>query len=65
MMINEILIEKYRVQKKLSASSTDMHDYFKKTHESAERLNKKYGMPFKYQRLPNKAMQSDSLDARR
>jgi hypothetical protein len=55
MIINEILIEKYRVQKKLSENSNDMHDYFKKAHESAEQLNKRYGMPFRYQRLPNKA----------
>ena len=56
MILNEVLIEKYKVQKKLSENSTDMHDYFEKTHKTAEYLSQKYGVVLRYQSLPNKSL---------
>ena len=38
MMINDILQEKYRVQKLLAESAKNMHDYFAKTHKAAEQI---------------------------
>ena len=52
MILNEILIEKYRVQKQLSANSQDIHDYFKKMHASAQSVSQKYGIPLNYRAIP-------------
>ncbi len=52
MILNEVLIKKYKTQKKISESSTDMHDYFEKTHKAAKKLSQKYGIALRYQRLP-------------
>ena len=54
MIKNDLLIEKFKVQKRLSVDSIDIHDYFRKTHESVKLLCQKYGISFNYQKLPNK-----------
>ena len=56
MITNEILKEKYRVQRRLSASCEDIRDYFRKSHESAFALAQKSGIKLKYRRLPNKTV---------
>jgi len=38
MIKNDILQEKYRVQKQLAEAAKDIHDYFSKTHKSAQRI---------------------------
>jgi len=54
MITNEILNEKYRVQRRLSASCKNIHDYFEKSHKSAVSLLQRRGIQLKYTRLPNK-----------
>ena len=38
MITNDILQEKYRIQKQLAEAAKDVHDYFARTHESAKRI---------------------------
>ena len=38
MKTNDILQEKYRVQKQLAEAAQNIHDYFARTHESAQKL---------------------------
>ena len=38
MKTNDILQEKYRIQKQLAEAARDVHDYFAKTHKSARRI---------------------------
>ncbi len=61
MITNEILNEKYRVQRRLSASCKNIHDYFEKSHKSASSLLQKRGIQLKYTRLPNKTVQSHTV----
>ena len=48
MIINDLLKEKYKIQQKLSESSKDIHEYFKKSHESTVEFMNKYGVSLKY-----------------
>lgn len=60
MIINELLVEKYRVQKALDdATNHNLSEYVKETHIRVNKLglNFKYGVPGK---LPNKNMHMDS-----
>ncbi len=52
MIMNEILREKNRVQKELSESAQDIHDYFVKSHELAQAMMKKYKFPTKKRQKP-------------
>jgi hypothetical protein len=54
MILNEALEEKYRVQKKLSESVSDIHEYFEKSHNSALKALAKIGTSPNYQSLPGK-----------
>ena len=54
MITNEILRGKYSVQKLLSERCKNIHDYFVKSHESADLTAKKHGIVLKYEKLPNK-----------
>ncbi|MBN1516816.1 hypothetical protein JXA32_09640 [Candidatus Sumerlaeota bacterium] len=47
MITNEILQEKYRVQKCLSEQAKDMHEYFVQIDRDVEELAKKYGFKIK------------------
>ena len=46
MYTNEILEEKYRVQKELSEETKDVDDYIKKSNDTAKQIMEQYG--FKY-----------------
>jgi len=59
MIYSEILEEKYRVQAKLAAESTSIHDYMERSHLAAERLAKKYGFRLKYADLPGTKLALD------
>ncbi len=52
MILNEALKQKYRVQKRLSESATDMHDYFEKSHSTALEALEKIGAKPNYKALP-------------
>ena len=43
MKIDEALSEKYRVQTMLSGSAIDIHDYFERSHEAAEKAMAEIG----------------------
>ena len=64
MITNEILQEKYRVQKKLSEGCTDIHDYFDKAHQAAELLSQQYGIKLKYEGFPKQHKEHLDLEAR-
>ena len=56
MIINELLVEKYRVQKKLDEETNhNLLEYVKETHNRVNKLdlNFKYGVPGD---LPNKGL---------
>lgn len=57
MILNEILKEKYRVQKRLSDSCKNIHEYFVKSHESAQAVAQKHGVVLKYKKMPDKEIQ--------
>ena len=65
MILNEILKEKYRVQKRLSDSCKNIHEYFVKSHESAQAVAPKHGVVLKYKKLPNNANEKHDLSKRR
>jgi len=48
MMTNDILQEKYRVQKQLATAAKNVHDYFARTHESAEKIMDGIGANLRY-----------------
>lgn len=48
MITNDILKEKYRVQRQLSSAAKNVHDYFVKTHESAQQIMDGIGVSLKY-----------------
>ncbi len=48
MIKNEILSEKYRVQRRLSASCKNVQDYFKKSHDSVLALFQERGVELKF-----------------
>ncbi len=54
MIINEILKEKYRVQKKLSHQCRTMHEYFDKSRERAKAIEKEFGIQLKYKKCPTR-----------
>ena len=69
MIINDLLVEKYRVQKALDKETNhDISKYVEETHARVKKLSKKYNLNFKYgmpssvqnQDLPNKAINSDA-----
>lgn len=47
MYTNELLEEKYRVQKKLSEEAKDVHDYLMRAEEAVKQIEEKYGIQFK------------------
>ena len=62
MIIDDILKEKYKIQKKLSESALDIHDYFNKSHDATVKIAKEYGIKLKYGKLPTKlAIQNDNM----
>ena len=69
MIINDLLAEKYRVQKALDKETNhNISKYVEETHVRVRRLSKQYGLDFKYgipgsvqdEKLPNKAINSDA-----
>ncbi len=44
MKTNDILQEKYRVQKQLAEAAKSIHDYFTQTHESAQEILRSTGV---------------------
>ena len=57
MIINEILKEKYRVQKKLSHQCRTMHEYFDKSREGAKAIEKEFGIQLNYKKCPTRQKQ--------
>jgi hypothetical protein len=60
MIESEILQEKYRVQKRLSAESTSVYDYLLRAH-----LATSHGFLLQYAELPNKKLQPTVQSAAR
>jgi len=48
MITNDILQEKYRVQRQLANTAKNVHDYFVRTHESAQEIMDGVGASLKY-----------------
>jgi len=69
MMMNELLREKYRVQKTLDAEANDnLAQYVANAHASVKEVEAKYGVKFKYDKptlnlpkLPKIVSQPDEL----
>jgi hypothetical protein len=59
MIDSELLLEKYRVQRKLSAESNSIREYLAKTRLTARKIAKTYGFSLHYVEMPNLALQSD------
>ncbi|VAX35358.1 hypothetical protein MNBD_UNCLBAC01-41 [hydrothermal vent metagenome] len=55
MILNEILKEKYRTQKRLSDGCENIHEYFVKSHVSAQVVAEKHGIVLNYKKLSNKS----------
>lgn len=53
-ILNEILKEKYRTQKRLSESCENVHEYFVKSHESVQSVAENRGVVLRYKKLFNK-----------
>jgi len=69
MIINELLVDKYRVQKALDQEiGHSLLGYVSETHDRVQKLSKSHGLSFRYGRLgmtpeeekPNKAINSDA-----
>lgn len=61
--MNEVLVEKYKTQKRLAERSENMHDYFEKAKAASRELSKKYSFDLNYQKFPNKVLHSDNSDS--
>ncbi len=55
MITNEILKEKYKVQKQLAEAAKDIHDYFTRTHKSAQQILNSTGVTTQQDKHANKA----------
>jgi len=60
MIESELLLEKYRVQRKLSAESKSIREYLAKTRIAANKVAKKYGFSPHYAEMPNLGIQPTS-----
>jgi len=65
MIRSEILQEKDKVQARLSAECSSIHEYLGKSHLAAEKVAESYGFILKYAELPNKVLQRTPLTLRR
>jgi len=63
MIESEILQEKYRVQKRLSAESASVYDYLLRAHLAAEKVATSHGFLLQYAELPNKRLQPTAQSA--
>ena len=48
MITNDIMDETYRIQKQLAKASKNVHDYFVKTHKSAQKIMDDIGIRQKH-----------------
>jgi len=53
MIESELLLEKYRVQRKLSAESSSIREYLAKTRITANKVAQTYGFSLHYAQIPN------------
>jgi hypothetical protein len=60
MIESELLLEKYRVQRKLSAESESIREYLAKTRLAAKKVTKTYGFPLHYAHMPHCGIQPNS-----
>jgi hypothetical protein len=63
MILYEALSEKYRVQKRLSKSAPNIHEYFKRSHDSAVRTLADKGSSPNYKPLPKKPLHLTILNS--
>ncbi len=64
MIESELLLEKYRVQRKLSTESNSIREYLTKTHLSAKKVAQTYGFSLHYVQIPNLGIQPTSIPPR-
>ena len=60
MIESELLLEKYRVQRKLSLESSSIREYLAKTRLTANKVAKTYGFSLHYAQIPNLGIQPTS-----
>lgn len=60
MIESELLLEKYRVQRKLSAESESIRAYLAKTRLAAKKVAKTYGFSLRYAHMPHCGIQPTS-----
>lgn len=54
MIQSELLVEKYRIQKILSAQSPSVHEYLKRSQLAAKKIANSYGFSLQYIEMSNK-----------
>jgi hypothetical protein len=59
MIDSELLLEKYRVQRKLSAESNSIREYLAKTRLAARKVAQTHGFSLHYAQIPNLTLQPD------
>ncbi|MCB2261869.1 MAG: hypothetical protein LGR52_02855 [Candidatus Thiosymbion ectosymbiont of Robbea hypermnestra] len=64
MIESDLLLEKYRVQKKLSAESDTIREYLAKTRLAAEKVAQSYGFSLRYVQISNMDIQPASAPLR-
>ena len=57
MIQSELLKEKYRTQKNLSAESASVHEYLKRAQLAAKTIAISYGFSLQYVETPNNRLQ--------
>jgi len=61
MIESDLLLEKYRVQKKLSAESDTIGEYLAKIRLAANKVARSYGFSLRYVQTPSMSIQSTSV----
>lgn len=64
MIESELLLEKYRVQKRLSVASNTIEDYLAKTRLAADKVAQSYGFSLHYVQIPDIGIQPTSAPLR-
>ena len=62
MMTNDILQEKYRIQKQLAKAAKNVHDYFVRTHKSAQQIMDGIGINAKHVPARKASQESKTQD---
>ncbi|EDN71105.1 hypothetical protein BGP_4044 [Beggiatoa sp. PS] len=64
MIESELLLEKYRVQRKLSAESRSIREYLAKTRITANKVAQTYGFSLHYAQISHLGIQPTSASLR-